>query len=206
MDEHSDPIEVVRRPRSGATRRRGRRVRAVLALGSVVGLGVVATSAAFSDRATVTAQLTAGTLDITVDGAQGNPVPYPLTFPGAEAIAPGQTVYAPLEVANVGTVDADLSMSTTVTPDGTPQNATDDLEMTVVHTAGSSCDAAVVAADPAPYVAPGPVADATFEDVPLAGGGALDLCFAVTLPASVTGTGGGGAEVVLELLAEQAGA
>ncbi len=206
MSQHIDGTEGTSAPVLEVTRRRRGRARAVLALGTLVGAGLVATTAAFSDQATVTAELTAGALDITVDGEEGHPVPYALTFSGADAIAPGQTVYAPLEVANVGTVDAELSMEVTATPDGSVSNATDDLELTVVHTTGTTCSPAVVTADPTPYVANGPLGSAAFADVPLAGGDALDLCLAVSLPASVTGTGGGGTDVELTFLAEQAGA
>jgi predicted ribosomally synthesized peptide with SipW-like signal peptide len=180
-------------------------VRAVLALGSVAGIGLLGTSAAFSDEATVTATFTAGTLDVTVDGEEGRPTPYAVSFTGADSMAPGDTVYAPLEVANVGTVDAELSMSVDVTPDGTTPNATDDLEMVVAHTTGTACDATVVADDATPHSPAGPLAAAAMADVALPGGDAVELCLAVTLPGSVTGTGGGAADVDLEFLAEQAG-
>lgn len=184
--------------------RRTGRFRAVLALGTVVGLGALATMAAFSDEATVTADLTAGTLDITVDGEQGEPVPYALSIPGSDAMVPGQTLHVPLEVANVGNVDAELSMSVDVDPDGSPQNATDDLRLAIAHTNGIACDAGVVTADATPYSADGPIGDAAFVDVALGGGEALDMCLAITLPASVSGTGGGSSDVELTFLADQA--
>lgn len=185
-------------------RRRPGRVRAALALGTVVGFGLVSTSAAFSDTATVTAGFTAGTLDITVDGEQGNPTPYTLTFAGADAMAPGDTVYAPLEVTNVGSVDARLSMATTVDLDGTVPNATADLQLAIAHSTAGECDQTVVAADPAPYSPAGPIAGAAFSDEALAAGASRHLCLAVTLPASVTGTGGGRTDAELAFLAEQA--
>lgn len=185
-------------------RRRPGRIRALLAAGSVLGAGVIATSAAFSDSAEVTASFTAGTLDITVDGEQGNPTPYLLTFTGADALVPGATVHSPLRVANVGTVDAELSMELAATPDGTATNVTDELRLVVAHTTGTACDAAVVAADATPLVADGPLTDATFAGVELDGGAHQDLCLAVTLPASVTGIGGGATDVELSFTADQA--
>ncbi len=173
------------------------------AVGGVVGLGAVLTSAAFSDSAEVTAGFTAGTLDITVDGEQGNPVPYELEFVGADRIAPGDVVYAPLEVANVGDVDADLSMSTTSTRDPLGPDTPDALLMTVVPTTGTACDAGVVAAATTPYASDVALGAAAFSDVALAGGDATDLCIAVSLPSSVVGTGGGTASVTFDLLAEQ---
>lgn len=186
-----------------AGRRRGR-IRAVLALGIVLGVGALSTTAAFSDTATVSAAFTAGTLDITVDGDEGNPTPYVLSFTGADAMAPGDTVYSPLNVANVGTVDAELSMTVAVTPDGSTPNATDDLTLVVAHTTGTACSSVVVAADTSPYSPAGPIADAELSSVALAGGADVDLCLAVTLPSSVTGTGGGASDVELRFVADQA--
>ncbi len=190
------------RPRGGAGGLLDR-ARVVCAVGGVVGLGAVLTSAAFSDSAEVTAGFTAGTLDITVDGEQGNPVPYDLVFAGADRIAPGDVVYAPLEIANVGDVDADLSMSTTSTRDPLGPDTPDALRMTVVPTTGTACDAGVVAAAATPYATDVALGSAVVTDVPLAGGAATDLCIAVSLPSSVVGTGGGTAAVTFELLAEQ---
>ena len=185
-------------------RRRPGRIRALLAAGSVLGLGVIATSAAFSDSAEVAASFTAGTLDLTVDGEEGNPTPYVLSFTGADAMVPGQTVHSPLRVSNVGTVDADLSMAVATTPDGSIPNATDDLRLVVASTTGTACDAGVVASDPAPLVADGTLGSATFTGVQLDGGAHRDLCLAVTLPASVTGTGGGATDLELAFTADQA--
>lgn len=186
------------------TRRRTGRLRGVLALGTVVGIGAVGTLAAFSDSATVSAGFTAGTLDIQVDGEEGNPTPYAVVFTGADAMAPGDTVYAPLRVSNVGTIDADLSLGTDVSLTPETPNATEDLSVTVAHTTGTDCDAAVIDADASPYVEDAAIDSATFSSVPLAGGADLDLCIAVTLPGSVTGTGGGASDLELEFLAEQA--
>ncbi len=174
------------------------------AIVGVAGLGAVMTSAAFSDSAEVTAGFTAGTLDITVDGEQGNPVAYELVFAGADRIAPGDVVYAPLEVANVGDVDALLSMSTSSTRDPLGPDTPDELRMTVVPTTGDDCDADVVADAATPYATDVALGSAGFADVELDGGASTDLCIAVSLPSTVVGTGGGTAEVTFELLAEQA--
>lgn len=187
------------------THRRPGRVRALLALGTVLGIAVVGTTAAFSDSAAVAAEFTAGTLDITVDGQQGNPTPYVVSFVGADAMAPGDTVFAPLRVANVGSVDADLSLDVEATPDGTVPNVTTQLQLTIVHTTGTACNAGVVTADADPYIATGAIDGATFTGVDLDGGDGVDLCLAVELPASVTGTGGGASDVLLTFVADQAG-
>lgn len=199
LSVHGDALSV-----TALTRSRRGRIRAVLALGTVLSLGTLATMAAFSDEATVTATLTAGTLDITVDGEEGQPVPYALAISGSGAMVPGDTLHVPLEIANVGTVDADLAMSVEVEGDGSSPNATDDLRLVIAHTTGDDCDATVVTADASPYSADGPLAAAAFSGVELDGGDAIDLCLAITLPSSVTGTGGGSSDVELTFLAEQA--
>jgi predicted ribosomally synthesized peptide with SipW-like signal peptide len=205
MTGHAIPQTPIGLPACEVTRRRRGRLRSLLALGTVLGVGALGTSAAFSDSAEVTASFTAGTLDITVDDEQGDPVPYTLVFPGGDVIAPGGTVHAALEVANVGNVDALLSLAVAATFDGTPSNATTDLRMVVAHTTGTACDATVVSADLAPYSPDGPLGSAGFSGVALGGGDHVDLCFAVTLPLSVSGTGGGSTTVDLAFTAEQAG-
>jgi predicted ribosomally synthesized peptide with SipW-like signal peptide len=198
------PHTQIASPACEVTRRRRGRWRSLLALGTVLGVGALGTSAAFSDSAAVTASFTAGTLDITVDGNHGHPVPYTLDFPGGDVIAPGETVHAALEVANIGNVDALLSLAVAATLDGSPSNATSDLRVVVAHATGNSCDATVVAADPTPYSPDGPLGSAGFSGVALDGGDHVDLCFAVTLPLSVTGTGGGSTTLDLAFTAEQA--
>ncbi len=183
----------------------GDRLRILLGVGGVLALGGILTSAAFSDSAEVTAGFTVGTLDITVDGEQGNPVPYELVVAGADRIAPGETVYSPLEVANIGDVDADLSLATSLELDPLGPDTPEELLMSVVPTTGTACDAGVVAGAVAPYAIDEPIGSVAFADVPLAGGDAVDLCIAVGLPDSVVGTGGGSATVTFDFVAEQAG-
>lgn len=59
---------------------RSARVRALLSLGIVLGFGATSTLAYWTDTATVTGgTFTAGTLDLQVNDAQGNPTAYALT-------------------------------------------------------------------------------------------------------------------------------
>jgi predicted ribosomally synthesized peptide with SipW-like signal peptide len=190
-------------PTIEVSRRRTGRMRSALALGTLVGVGVVGTFAAFSDTATVSTGFTAGTLDITVDDEEGNPTPYDVVFTGAEAMAPGDVVYSALKLTNVGSIDSELSMSTAVVLDPLVGNVTESLTLTIAHTTGTVCDATVVDDDVAPYLEDEPLVSATVSSVPLAGGDDLSVCLAVTLPGTVTGIGGGGSDVELEFLAEQ---
>lgn len=176
-----------------------------IGVGGLLGVGVLLTGAAFSDSAEVTAGFTAGTLDITVDGEQGNPVPYELTFVGGDRIVPGQTVYSPLEVANVGDVDSLLTMASSATRDPLGPDTPDALLLSIVGTTGTTCDAATVAGATTTYVTDEPLGAGSFGPTPLVGGGALELCIAVELPDTVIGTGGGSAEVTFEFIAEQDG-
>src|SRR5690625_362833 len=87
------------------------RIRAVLALGSVVGIGAVATLAAWTDTGDVAATFSTGSLDLTFDdGQDGNPDPYVLTSLSLSGGAPGDAAIAPLQVNNDGTVDFNYSI------------------------------------------------------------------------------------------------
>lgn len=86
--------------------RRSGRVRAVLSLGIVLGLGAVSTMAFWTDTATVsTGGFVAGTLDLRVDGAnEGKPAPYVANQLSALNLAPGESVAASFTVNNAGSV------------------------------------------------------------------------------------------------------
>jgi predicted ribosomally synthesized peptide with SipW-like signal peptide len=77
----------------------------VLTLGVVLGLGSVSTLAYWSDEATVTGgTFEAGTLDLEVDGVQGNPTPYAFNTFAASNLAPGESVAASFDVENTGSI------------------------------------------------------------------------------------------------------
>lgn len=179
-------------------------VKVMVTVVGLFGAGVLLTGAAFSDSAEVTAGFTAGTLDIVVNGDQGNPVPYELTFVGGDRIVPGQTVYAPLEVENVGDVDALLTMTASMVVDPGPDTP-EELTVAIVGTTGATCDAATVATPSVTYSPSGAIDSAAISATPLAGGGSLELCFAVELPDTVIGTGGGSSTATFDFVAEQDG-
>lgn len=82
----------------------------VVAAGAVT-LGVGATTASFSDEVKVTAEVGAGSLNIQVDGAEGNPTPIVLTLPdGSDQLKPGATVNQQVALQNVGTLPARMSV------------------------------------------------------------------------------------------------
>lgn len=74
-------------------------------------LGIGATTASFSDEVKVTAEVGAGSLDIKVNGEQGNPTPIVLTLPdGSDQLKPGGTVNQQVALQNVGTLPARMSL------------------------------------------------------------------------------------------------
>ena len=98
---------------TGARRRRTGRVRALLALGVVVGLGSVTTGAYWTDDATVSGiTISSGKLDLKVDG-QDNVTGY--TSLNIANMVPGNTVAAVLTVSNAGTVPFTYTATSTAT-------------------------------------------------------------------------------------------
>lgn len=82
------------------------RTRAFLTMGVVLGLGTVSTFAYFTDTATVQgATFTAGTLNLKVDGVEGNPTAYGWSAFTANNLVAGESVAATFSVQNAGNVD-----------------------------------------------------------------------------------------------------
>ncbi|MBY6676670.1 hypothetical protein HQ314_07050 [Rhodococcus sp. BP-332] len=80
------------------------RLRALLSLGIVMGLGSVGTMAAWSDTATATSGLfTTGYVDLKLDGVDDQPAKFTQDVKATDMI-PGTTVTTPLIVSNAGTV------------------------------------------------------------------------------------------------------
>jgi alternate signal-mediated exported protein len=86
----------------------GGRVIAVLGLvgAAVIGLGGQGTYAYWTDMDGVSGgSFSSGTLDLTVDGVQGNPASYVKTNLALGSMVPGESVAATLALANPGSVD-----------------------------------------------------------------------------------------------------
>ncbi|RVW00080.1 SipW-dependent-type signal peptide-containing protein [Rhodococcus spongiicola] len=82
----------------------GGRPRALASLGIVLGLGAVATSAAWSDTATATSGVfSTGSIDLQIDGQDGNPDAYAFTAWSKSGLYPGERSSAKLPVQNTGT-------------------------------------------------------------------------------------------------------
>ena len=92
------------------------RVRALLALGMVLGTGAVGTMAAWTDTATATSgAFSTGTIDLQLNGNQGNPTAYAFTALTKANMSPGQSIAAMLPVQNKGSVAFTYTANTTST-------------------------------------------------------------------------------------------
>lgn len=87
------------------------RLRALLSLGIVAGFGAVGTLAAWSDDATATAQFTAGTINLTLNGDPDDAVE--LTSLSMSNMYPGSSKAAALTVGNDGTLPFSYNVKTT---------------------------------------------------------------------------------------------
>lgn len=89
---------------------------AALAVGFIGTLGGAGTLAYWNDTATVQGgTATAGSLDVKVDGEQGNPTTYTWTALQMTDMAPGESVAAALPISNAGTTPFTFSASGTAT-------------------------------------------------------------------------------------------
>jgi predicted ribosomally synthesized peptide with SipW-like signal peptide len=94
------------------------KVRAVLALGTVLGLGTVATLAAFTDTVTATGSFSTGTLDLKLNDQDVTTALTGLTMTAAK---PGDQTYALLTVRNGGTLPFNYAYTTASTAGTDPQ-------------------------------------------------------------------------------------
>jgi predicted ribosomally synthesized peptide with SipW-like signal peptide len=85
------------------------KVRAVLALGTVLGLGTVATLAAFTDTVTATGSFTTGTVDLKLNDQDVTTALTGLTMTTAK---PGDSTYALLTVRNGGSLPFNYAYTT----------------------------------------------------------------------------------------------
>lgn len=91
------------------------RLRAVLALGMVLGLGTVGTLAAWSATTTTTSgDFVTGTVDITVNNSEGKPDAFVLTMPTG-TLFPGGTSSVLVTVRNPGTLPVTYTTTSAVT-------------------------------------------------------------------------------------------
>lgn len=91
------------------------RLRAVLALGTVLGLGSVGTLAAWSTSTTTTSgDFVTGNVDITVNGTEGTPTPTAISLT-PNTFVPGQSRATIVTVRNAGSIGFDYTTAVAVT-------------------------------------------------------------------------------------------
>lgn len=161
------------------------KIRAVLALGAVVGLGTVATLAAWSDTGAATGTFSTGSIDLKLQGQDGTVAVTNLSMTTA---VPGTVVYANLPVSNAGTVPFTygFTVASTNGTDTVPLNANLNWGIVSLGTA-TTCNATTYAAAalvPATNISPTALLSAApaVSGRSLAVGATENLCFRVELP------------------------
>ena len=104
---------------AGTVSNRSVRIRALLAAGMVLGLGVVGTLAAWTDESTATATFSAGTLDLELGTVPEGPFTdtVALTTLDMPAMYPGVSNAGMVSVSNSGTVPLGYTLAGTATGD-----------------------------------------------------------------------------------------
>lgn len=166
------------RPRSTGRKittaaRRAPALTALLATFAVAALsaGVVQTWTAFNDEVKVGVDVAAGTLNINVDGKEGNPDPVEWPLPNSLFKPGGTPARITMPVRNTGTLDAVVTAS--MVGLGTPTSLGEQLDVTL--TAAPSGSPVVTKT--------GKANGATLPAFPVPAGGSVDLTVELTLPA-----------------------
>lgn len=186
-------------PSAERTRERGRKLRAVLAAGVVLGLGATLTLAAWNDSEYAKGTFSAGAFNLegSTDGgvfadhaSAGSAATLAFTL-NPTNLAPGDVVYAPFAVRLAANTTTDASVTVAaVSNTGTVANLT----YTLVRTSSITCNAAavtggtvVIAAGTAITSIGSPTGWTLSKGSPVANAGSpVFLCFAVTAGAGLT--------------------
>ncbi|EMY34295.1 hypothetical protein D477_010346 [Arthrobacter crystallopoietes BAB-32] len=159
----------------------GIRLRALLSLGTVLGLGAVGTLAAWTDSSDATATFSAGTLELSVaaDGAAGSSVA--ATSLSMENMYPGNSRAAMLTVSNDGSIPLGYTLAgSAAQPSGLEAGLT-----VTVHGGGTAANTATEGTCSGSLIGSGPLTGALLSDArALAPAAAEELCLRVELPAA----------------------
>ncbi|MFP5376088.1 MAG: TasA family protein [Acidimicrobiia bacterium] len=167
---------------------RNRKVRLVLSLGLLSGLVWAGTFATFTDSGTATSTFTAGTVDLVVGGDVSDA--YAFTSIQMTNMKPGDVKYAPLTIANTGTLGFTYSMSTSAT-NADAKALRDQLTLGIKKVATeATCDSAGVgyAASADTLTASGALSAAAIASRSLAASASEVACFRVELPSTAGDT------------------
>jgi predicted ribosomally synthesized peptide with SipW-like signal peptide len=161
-----------------------RKVKAVAALGTLSGAVWASTYASFSDSATATSTFTTGTVDLVLNNDASDA--YAFTSLQSSSMKPGDIVYAPLTVANAGSLGFTYSMSSSST-NADSKALRDTLRLGAKKVANAAaCDSAGVGytASLTTVMAEGAISSAAISSRAVASGASEVLCFKVELPSS----------------------
>lgn len=162
-----------------------KKIRVMAALGTLSGAVWAGTFATFTDSATSVSTFTAGTVDLVAGGDAGDA--YAFTALTMTTMKPGDVKYAPLSIANVGSLGFSYTMATSATNLDT-KGLADQLTLGITKVAtAAACDsagvgylAAVTALDIAS--AEGALSTRAIASRTVAAGASEVLCYKVTLP------------------------
>ncbi len=178
----ANPIRAHVDPRTTGTR-----VRAVMSIGIVLGLGAVGTLAAWTDSATATSSMfSAGAILLHVNNKHETST---MTSLAMVAMKPGDSVAGMLPVENKGTVDFRYTATVTTSADSVlaPNLKVSAYRSAAVSNsvlaAGKICTGTLI--DPAVSLAPSPTSRAMISTPrPLAAAASESICIQVTLDSS----------------------
>jgi predicted ribosomally synthesized peptide with SipW-like signal peptide len=157
-----------------------RRIKVVLALGTMSSAVWASTYATFTDSATATSTFTAGSVDLVLNADTSDA--YSFTTLSSSNMKPTDVVYAPLTVANTGTLGFSFSMASSST-NADSKALRDTLEMGIKLVANAgACDAAGYAASATTIHAQAAINGQSVGARTLSAGSSEVWCFKVELP------------------------
>lgn len=167
---------------------RNKKVRLVLSLGLLSGVVWAGTFATFTDSGTATSTFTAGSVDLLLSGETDDA--YAFTSIEMSNMKPGDVQYAPLTIANAGTLGFSYTMATTAT-NADSKALRDQLTLGIKKVANAAaCDSAGVgyAASLDTMTASGALSSAAISSRSLSAGTNEVACFRVELPSGSNDT------------------
>lgn len=149
------------------------KVRALLAAGTVLGLGAIGTTAAWTDQGTATTgTFTLGTIDLKLNGNDNTA----LTTLAATAMKPGDTVQAAVIVSNAATVPFTYNLAGTSTTTSGGADSVGAAMKLVIQLGACASNVSATLNTPQTF------ATTLTANRSLAAGASETLCFTVTLP------------------------
>lgn len=159
-------------------------IKALLALGTLSGAAWAGTSATFTDTQASTATFTSGTVALATDGDSSGT--YAWTSLDYSNMKPTDVKYAPLVVANSGSLDFTYTMTSSSTnADSKALRSVLTLGAKLIAS-GATCDATSYGASATTVIANAALSSAAISTRTLTSGSSEKLCVRVELP---TGTG-----------------